>query len=153
MYTESELTKKKVVELKEIAQVESVDVKNLKKAEIIESLLEHFNIVETETLDESETIIDTSTSEDTEISDEPVVDQISTDIIESESISEKPITIHRIPWFVHLDNKKMLYKTPDLDSFICSISGPIKVLAETDTALHVSTIISGRGLIKGYISK
>lgn len=159
-FTQEELNKKKVAELKEIAQAENVDVKNLRKAEIISALLEHFSsqIEEQEILENADEIADNNEEvEDTTEIDEVVEEEIQpVDIVETdvEETTEYVLVKNTDkPQIIRSYKPKMIYKDFELSEYECSAAGLFKVLEDFEDRCKVRVLVSGRGFVFGYMKK
>lgn len=137
----SELESMKVAELKKyIEENFNYDCKNMKKAELIEFILEHQEEVVEEQVEE---VIESDVEEQIEtqeaveeIVESPIKETSNTDIVN-----------------LVLNKPQMLYADDELHTPICNIAGLVNVIECSGICYHVTANIPGRGLIEGFIVK
>ena len=141
MYTRGELQAKRVPELKELAESFNLETKGLRKAEIIDVLVQYF---------ESE--IELEDSEEIQ-ENEKMLEDIPMGTTFQKEIKEDECEIKQTPSILNLHKPKMLYKFDNASAPICHVSGAVKILEDSGKYYKVRVVISGRGNLVGYVLK
>lgn len=144
-YTKEELEALKVAELKQIANDENLDVSGLRKAEIIEKLLENQNIETIENEQEVNEVDDQDEVSKIFETANQLAENIENINNDYEEIDIKIQTINAV-----LNKPTMLFEDKDLKVPMFNISGLVELNIESGA---VSCNVPGRGVVNGFIAK
>lgn len=139
-FTKSELQAKKVAELKEIAIPLGLEIKGLRKAELINAILQYYAAS-----DKSEEVEDVVEVKHEALEPEPVQELVVEKIEE-----EKPVFKPRM---IKLDKQTTIYKSPGSKEILGRIKGHVNVISEEGKYYKIRTFIFGKGSMYAYILK
>ena len=157
-YTEEQLKKLKVAELKELCGEEGVEIESSwKKADIIQALLQvelDEEIVEEVIEDVVEEEVIEEPADEVEEVEEPA-DEVEEVEEVVEEIKDEPVEAPQEfkPYRKELKTLTAVYKDQKLKKYTDKVKGFVEVIEETPETLVVKYYRSGRGRIVGHISK
>ena len=142
------LQKLKVAELREVLKDMGGTPDGLKKAELIDAIIEldSQEVIEEEVVEEVQP--EPEPEPETEIEPEPEPEpEPEIEVIAEEVTSESEIT------YAYLAHPAIIYQDETCTKFLDKISGHVKVIEETDKFKKISLFKSGRGYLYGYVKK
>lgn len=131
-YSKSELESKKVAELKELAASFNLEVKGLRKAEIISDILEYQN---------------SNYESSVAISSEPADEKVSDKFELSEEVSNE------YPKRISLKRPAILYDSIEKTKILGKVKNSVIAIDEIENFYKIKTFVFGKGNIEAFILK
>ena len=131
-YSKSELESKKVAELKELAASFNLEVKGLRKAEIISAILEYQNA---------------NHESSVEIPSEPADEKVSDKFEPSGDVSNE------YPKRVSLKRPVILYDSIEKKKILGKVKNSVIAIDEVENFYKIKTFVFGKGDIEAFILK